>query len=150
MDLKNICIVLGEDTHLHPNHHSGHYSGHHSGEIIGSLQSTPFGKSHANASADAHQKDAYPLEPTPKTAFGHQTATAVAISNKSPMIDLSLFRINLSHNILYAKNKKRKKKIKKRKKKIKTTKNKRATACKTGKNTENISKSGRGMDETEE
>jgi hypothetical protein len=91
MGLKNICIVLGEDIHHsshHSNHHSSHRSSHHSGEIIGSLQSTPSGKSHANASADAHQKDAYPLEPTPKTAFGHQTATAVAISNKS-MIDLS-------------------------------------------------------------
>ena len=59
MGLKNIYIVLGEEIHLHPNHHSGHHSSHHSGEIIGSLQSTPSGKSHANASADAHQKDVY-------------------------------------------------------------------------------------------
>jgi len=84
MDHRNICIVLGEDIR-HSTHHSTHHSSHHSGEITGSLQSTPSGKFHANASADAHQKDAYPLEPTPKTAFGPQIATAVAISNKSPI-----------------------------------------------------------------
>jgi hypothetical protein len=95
MDNRNICIVLGEDTHLHSNHHSNNHSSHHSGEITGSLQSTPSGKSHANASADAHQKDAYPLEPTLKTAFGPQTATAADISNKSP-INLQYTMIDLS------------------------------------------------------
>ena len=65
------------------------------------------------------------------------------------MIDLSLFRINLSHNILYAKKNRKKKEIKKACKTIKE-KAKATATTKTDKNAERLSRPGRGMDETEE